>query len=98
MESYVTGYGIANSSSIALWDIEMQFFKTLVNGVNYATSSNGGSIVLINCSEMFLNYKHLIEMREKSDEIAHLKTREVSLIDKSYTLETSQIINIICYV
>ena len=28
-----------------------------------------------------------IEMREKSDEITHLKTREMSLIDKSDTLE-----------
>ena len=38
-----------------------------------------------------------IEMREKSDEITHLKTREVSLIDKSDTLENGQIMNIIYY-
>ena len=36
-------------------------------------------------------------MREKSDEITHLKTREVSLIDKSDTLEKGHIINIIYY-
>ena len=35
------------------------------------------------------------EMREKNDEITHLKTREVSLIEKSDTLEKGQIINII---
>ena len=48
MESYVTGYGIANSSSTALWNIdikETRFTQTLVNGVNHATSSDGGSIV-----------------------------------------------------
>ena len=39
------------------------------------------------------------EMREKStsDEITHLKTREMSLIDKSDTLEKGQIMNIIYY-
>ena len=36
-------------------------------------------------------------MTEKSDEITHLKTREVSLIDKLDTLEKGQIINIIYY-
>ena len=36
-------------------------------------------------------------MREKSDEITHLKTREMSLIDKSDTLEKGQIMNIIYY-
>ena len=36
-------------------------------------------------------------MREKSDEITHLKTREMSLIDKSDTLEKGQILNIIYY-
>ena len=36
-----------------------------------------------------------VEMREKSAEITHLKTREVSLIDKSDTLEKGMIINII---
>ena len=38
-----------------------------------------------------------VEMREKSDEITHLKTREMSLIDKSDTLEKGQIMNIIYY-
>ena len=38
-----------------------------------------------------------IEMREKSDEITHLKRREMSLIDKSDTLEKGQIINIFYY-
>ena len=38
-----------------------------------------------------------VEMREKSEEITHLKTREMSLIDKSDTLEKGQIMNIIYY-
>ena len=38
-----------------------------------------------------------VEMREKSDEITNLKTREMSLIDKSDTLEKGQIMNIIYY-
>ena len=38
-----------------------------------------------------------VEMREKSDEITHLKTREMSLIDKPDMLEKSQILNIIYY-
>ena len=38
-----------------------------------------------------------VEMREKSDEITHLKTRETTLIDKSDTLEKGQIMNIIYY-
>ena len=38
-----------------------------------------------------------VEMKEKSDEITHLKTREISLIDKSDTLEKGQIMNIIYY-
>ena len=37
------------------------------------------------------------EMREESDKITHLKTREMSLIDKSHTLEKGQIMNIIYY-
>ena len=36
-----------------------------------------------------------VEMREKNDEITHLKTREISLIDKSDTLEKGQIMNIL---
>ena len=58
MESYVTGYGIANSSSTALWDIdikETRFIKTLVNGVNHATSSDGGSISKLQISRGGLN-------------------------------------------
>ena len=35
-----------------------------------------------------------VEMRQKCDEITHLKTREVSLKDKSDTLEKGQIVNI----
>ena len=45
-------------------------------------------------SELF---KLSIEMREKSEEITYLKTREESLIDKSVTLERGQIMNIIYY-
>ena len=37
------------------------------------------------------------KIREMSDEIIHLKTREISLIDKSDTLEKGQIMNIIYY-
>ena len=36
-----------------------------------------------------------VEMRAKSDEITHLKTREMSLIDQSDTLEKGQLMNII---
>ena len=63
MESYVTGYGIANSSSTALWDIdirETRFIKTLVNGVNHATSSDGGSVSKLKISGGVLNSKHVI--------------------------------------
>ena len=38
-----------------------------------------------------------VEMREKSDEITHLKTREISLTQKSDTLEKGQILNILYY-
>ena len=38
-----------------------------------------------------------VEIREKSDEITYLKTREMSLINKSDTLEKGQIMNIIYY-
>ena len=34
-----------------------------------------------------------VELREKSDEITHLKTRKLSLIEKSNTLETGQTVN-----
>ena len=67
MESYVTGYGIANSSSTALWDIdikETRFIKTLVNGVNHATSSDGGSVSKLQISGGVLNSKHVILLTE----------------------------------
>ena len=38
-----------------------------------------------------------LKLREKSDEITHLKTREMSLIDKSDTLKKGRIMNIIYY-
>ena len=38
-----------------------------------------------------------VEIREKSDEITYLKTREMSLINKLDTLEKGQIMNIIYY-
>ena len=38
-----------------------------------------------------------VEIREKSDEITHLKKREMSLIDTLDTLEKGQIMNIIYY-
>ena len=63
MESYVTGYGIANSSSTALWDInirETRFIQTLINGVNHATSSDGGSVSKLQISGGVLNSKHVI--------------------------------------
>ena len=41
--------------------------------------------------------KPSVEIREKSDEITYLKTREMSLINKSDTLEKGQIMNIIYY-
>ena len=34
-----------------------------------------------------------VEMGKKSDEITHLKSKELSLIDKSHTLEKGHIIN-----
>ena len=63
MESYVTGYGIANSSATALWDIdikETRFIKTLVNGVNHAISSDGGNVSKLQISGGVLNSKHVI--------------------------------------
>ena len=63
MESYVTGYSIANSSSTALWNIdikETRFIKTLVNGVNHATSSDGGSVSKLKISGGVLNSKLVI--------------------------------------
>ena len=65
MASYVTGYGIANSSSTALWNIdikETRFIRTLVNGVNHAASSDGGSIASLRISGGCLNSKHVISL------------------------------------
>ena len=42
-------------------------------------------------SELF---KHSVEIRAKSDELTHLKTREMYLIDKSDALEKGHIMNI----
>ena len=75
MESYVTGYGIANSSSTALWDIdikETRFIKTLVNGVNHATSSDGGSVSKLQISGGFLNSKHVILLSEVQRHMTNL--------------------------
>ena len=74
MESYVTGYGIANSST-ALWDIdikETRFVKTLVNGVNHATSSDGGSVSKLQISGGFLNSKHIILLSELQRHMTNL--------------------------
>ena len=75
MESYVTGYGIANSSSTALWDIDIKkthFVKTLVNGVNHATSSDGGSVSKLQISGGFLNSKHVILLSEVQRHMTNL--------------------------
>ena len=75
MKSYVTGYGIANSSSTALWDIdikETRFIQTLVNGVNHATSSNGGSVQKLMISGGVLNSKYLILLSELQQHMTKL--------------------------
>ena len=86
MESYVTGYGIANSSSTALWDIdikETRFIKTLVNGVNHATSSDGGSISKLQISGGGLNSKHVILLSELQRYMTNLKHVDLVLNDIS---------------
>ena len=86
MESYVTGYGIANSSSTALWDIdikETRFIKTLVNGVNHATSSDGGSVSKLRISRVGLNSKHVILLSELQRHMTKLTDLHLVLDDIS---------------
>ena len=82
MESYVTGYGIANSSSTALWDIDIKgtrFIKALVNGVNHATSSDGGSVCKLKISGGVLNSKHLILLSELHQHLTKLTDLDLDL-------------------
>ena len=86
MQSYVTGYGIANSSSTALWDIhikETRFIKTLVNGVNHATSSDGGSVYKLKISGRFLISKHVILLSELQQHLKKLTYLTLVLDDNS---------------
>ena len=84
MESYVTGYGIANSSSTALWNIdikETRFIKTLVNGVNHATSSDGGSVSKLQISGGGLNSKHVIILSQLQRYMTKLTDLDLVLDD-----------------
>ena len=75
MVSYVTGYGIANSSSTASWDIEMkgaQFMQTLVNGVNRTTSSDGGSVSKLKISGGVLNAILFSELQQHLTKLTDL--------------------------
>ena len=86
MESYVTGYGIANSSSTALWNIdikETRFIKTLVNGVNHATSSDGGSVSKLQISGGVLNSKHSVLLSELQRYMTKLRDLDLVLNDIS---------------
>ena len=86
MESYVTGYGIANSSCTALWDIdikETRFVKTLINGVNHATSSDGGSVSKLQISGGVLNSKHLILLSQLQRYMTKLTDLDLVLNDIS---------------
>ena len=86
MESYVTGYGIANSSSTALWNIdikETRFIKTLINGVNHATSSDGGSVSKLQISGRVLNSKHSILLSELQRHMTKLTDLDLVLDDIS---------------
>ena len=86
MESYVTGYGIANSSSTALWDIdirETRFIKTLVNGVNHATSSVGGNVSKLQISGRVLNSKHSVLLSELQRYMTKLTDLDLVLNDIS---------------
>ena len=92
MESYVTGYGIANSSSTALWNIdikETRFIKTLVNGVNHATSSDGGSVSKLQISGGVLNSKHSILLSELQRYMTKLHTLSLRCI---YTIGVMKIL------
>ena len=87
MESYVTGYGIANSSSTALWDIdikETRFIKTLINGVNHATSSDGGSVSKLQISGRVLNSKHSVLLSELQRYMTKLSDLDLILDDISH--------------
>ena len=86
MESYVTGYGIANSSSTALWDIdikETRFIRTLINGINDATSSDGGNVSKLQISGGGLNSKHVILLSELQRYMTNLKHLDLVLNDIS---------------
>ena len=86
MESYVTGYGIANSSSTALWDIdikETRFIKTLINGVNHATSSDGGSVSKLQISGRVLNSKHSVLLSQLQRYMTKLTDLDLVLNDIS---------------
>ena len=75
MVSYVTGYGIANSSSTASWDIEMkgaQFMQTLVNGVNRTTSSDGGSVCKLKITGGVLNAILFSELQQHLTKLTDL--------------------------
>ena len=87
MESYVTGYGIANSSSTAFWEIdirETRFIKTLVNGVNHATSSDGGSVSKLQISGRVLNSKHSIILSQLQRHMTNLTDLDLVLNDISH--------------
>ena len=86
MESYVTGYGIANSSSTALWNIdikETRFIKTLVNGVNHATSSDGGSVSKLQIRGRVLNSKHSMLLSQLQRYTTKLTDLDLVLLDIS---------------
>ena len=71
MESYVTRYCIANSSSAALWNVEIKesrFIKTLVNG---STCCNGGSIRRLKIKST-LNSQKLILLSKLQQQIQKL--------------------------
>ena len=91
MESYVTGYGIANSSSTALWNIDMKgtrFIKALVNGVNHTTSSHGGSVCKLKISGGVLNSQHLILLSELQQYLT--KLTDIDLVLGGISHETFQ--------
>ena len=91
MESYVTGYGIANSSSKALWKIdikETRFIQTLINGVNHATSSDGGNIVSlkVNGALNFGVWTLLSQIQQHTKKLTelHLHLESISLETPSF--------------
>ena len=87
MESYVTGYCIANSSSAALWNVEIKesrFIKTLVGGVNHSTRCNGGSITRLMIKGT-LNSQKLILLSELQHQIQKLVDLELVLESISHS-------------